>query len=296
MIVGPSMPTPIASMMPGTPARAISWLEITCSSGPRPWPPYSFGHVSPTKPASASWRCQARWATIAASSSSMAPSPRRTGASSLCSSSHARTFARYSACSGLSFRSKGVLLADWPISFVGRSLARRRRGVRHPVMRGVQAGGEMSEMVALARPRATQEEQRGDGGGDGDRREDAVGGREGVDRRVAGLDGEVPARAGPECGHGLARAVGGAGHPAVEPVLLGRSRPRQMLVELRDPGVQVDQAADRDADRAAQVAAHVHDARRLARVLLRDGGHRDGGGGPRDHALAGADEQEARDE
>ena len=88
-------------------ARLISWLEITCSSGPRPWPPYSFGQVIPTKPPSASWRCQARWAVIASSSSSMAPSPRRTGASSLCSSSHARTLARYSAWSGLSFKSKG---------------------------------------------------------------------------------------------------------------------------------------------------------------------------------------------
>lgn len=48
----------------------------------------------------------------------------------------------------------------------------------------------MSEMVALASPRAPKEKQRGDGGGEGDRREDAVGGREGVDRRVAGLDGE----------------------------------------------------------------------------------------------------------
>ncbi len=47
MIVGPSMPTPIASRMPGTFARAISWLQITCSIGPRPWPPYSFGQVTP---------------------------------------------------------------------------------------------------------------------------------------------------------------------------------------------------------------------------------------------------------
>ena len=78
-------------------------------------------------------------------------------------------------------------------------------------MRGVQASGEMGEMVAFARPRAAKEEQRGDGGGEGDRREDAVGGRKRVDRRVAGLDGEVPPRAGSERGHGLARAVGGAG-------------------------------------------------------------------------------------
>ena len=33
--------------MPGTFARAISWLQITCSIGPRPWPPYSFGQVTP---------------------------------------------------------------------------------------------------------------------------------------------------------------------------------------------------------------------------------------------------------
>ena len=51
MIVGPSMPTPIASRIPGTLARAISWLQITCSIGPRPWPPYSFGQVTPARPA-----------------------------------------------------------------------------------------------------------------------------------------------------------------------------------------------------------------------------------------------------
>jgi hypothetical protein len=36
---------------PGTPARPISWEMITCSIGPRPWPPNSFGHVRPARPA-----------------------------------------------------------------------------------------------------------------------------------------------------------------------------------------------------------------------------------------------------
>ena len=37
--VGPSIPTPMMSKIPGTPARPISWLTTTCSSGPRPAPP-----------------------------------------------------------------------------------------------------------------------------------------------------------------------------------------------------------------------------------------------------------------
>src|SRR3954452_279728 len=60
MIVGPSMPTPIVSRIPGTPAAAISWLTITCSIGPRPWPPYSRGHVTPASPPSARRPCQRR--------------------------------------------------------------------------------------------------------------------------------------------------------------------------------------------------------------------------------------------
>ena len=36
--VGPSMPTPITSKIPGTCAVPISWLTTTCSSGPSPWP------------------------------------------------------------------------------------------------------------------------------------------------------------------------------------------------------------------------------------------------------------------
>ena len=78
MIVGPSMPTPMTSRMPGTPARPISWLTMTWSSGPRPWPPYSAGHVTPARPPSASLRCHVR----GGAASSRSPSPRR-GASRL---------------------------------------------------------------------------------------------------------------------------------------------------------------------------------------------------------------------
>ena len=52
MIVGPHMPTPIKPISPGTSARAISWLAITCCIGVPPWPPYSFGHWMPTNPPS----------------------------------------------------------------------------------------------------------------------------------------------------------------------------------------------------------------------------------------------------
>src|SRR4051795_9904256 len=111
MIVGPSMPTPIESRMPGTPALEISWLTMTCSLGPIDWPPNSLGHVTPARPASASLPCHARRAATISSSSVSAPSPRRMGASPLCSSSQDRTFWRYSTCSGESFRS--TLKAPW---------------------------------------------------------------------------------------------------------------------------------------------------------------------------------------
>ena len=101
MIVGPSMPTPITSNSPGTPAREISWLRTTWCSGPRPWPPYSAGHVTAASPASASLRCHSRWAPTDSASSR----PLRCGASAACSSSQARTLARYSASSGVSLRS-----------------------------------------------------------------------------------------------------------------------------------------------------------------------------------------------
>ena len=75
-------------------ARAISWLQITCSIGPRPWPPYSFGQVTPASPPSASLPCQARRAAMISSSSSSAPGALQDRALRLCSSSHARTWAR----------------------------------------------------------------------------------------------------------------------------------------------------------------------------------------------------------
>ncbi len=67
---GPSIPIPIPSMIDGTPARDISWPMITCSIGPRPWPPNSFGQVAPARPASASLPCHARRALTYSSSSS----------------------------------------------------------------------------------------------------------------------------------------------------------------------------------------------------------------------------------
>src|SRR5438034_948255 len=97
MIVGPSIPIPIASRMPGTPARAISCPVMTCSIGPRACPPNSRGQVTPARPPSASLPCQARRAATTSSGSVSAPGPPSTGASCLCSSSQARTFARYSA-------------------------------------------------------------------------------------------------------------------------------------------------------------------------------------------------------
>ena len=64
MMHGPSIPIPITSRMPGTSAREISWLTVTCSIGPSPRPPNSCGQVTPASPASASLRCQARRASM----------------------------------------------------------------------------------------------------------------------------------------------------------------------------------------------------------------------------------------
>src|SRR4051812_48512539 len=50
MIVGPSMPTPMTSRMPGTPAAPISWLTVTRSIGPPPCPPYPLAHAPPPAP------------------------------------------------------------------------------------------------------------------------------------------------------------------------------------------------------------------------------------------------------
>ena len=46
------------------PAAVSSWLTTTWLSGPRPWPPYAFGHVTPLSPASVSFACQARRASM----------------------------------------------------------------------------------------------------------------------------------------------------------------------------------------------------------------------------------------
>ena len=81
--VGPSMPTPMMSKMPGTPARPISWLTTTCWSGPRPAPPYSAGQVTAARPPSARRRCQSRRAATDSAVLAAAVA----GASCLCSSS-----------------------------------------------------------------------------------------------------------------------------------------------------------------------------------------------------------------
>src|SRR4051794_34779511 len=104
MIVGPSMPTPMTSRMPGTPAAAISWLVTTWCSGPSPCPPNSAGHVVPLSPPSVSFACQARRAAISPSASICEP-PLFSGASPLFCSSQLPTLARCSASSGVSFRS-----------------------------------------------------------------------------------------------------------------------------------------------------------------------------------------------
>src|SRR4051794_18917930 len=138
MIVGPSMPTPMTSRMPGTPAAPISWLTVTCSIGPAPWPPYSLGHVTPASPASASLPCQARRALMYSSSS---PVAWRGGASDLCSSSHARTFFRNSACSGESLRS--TLAPSWLNGQVLQVVGREGGGDLVAVQPGAQAGHQL---------------------------------------------------------------------------------------------------------------------------------------------------------
>ena len=47
-----AMPTPRMLRMEGALRNAISWWRIISSTKLSPWPPYSFGHVSPMNPAS----------------------------------------------------------------------------------------------------------------------------------------------------------------------------------------------------------------------------------------------------
>src|SRR5688500_15724720 len=118
--VGPSMPTPITSNRPGTPARPISWLTTTWCSGPSPCPPYSAGHVTAASPAAASLPCHSRCAATDSASSR----PRRCGASGACSSSQERTLARYSASSGVSLRSMPERYSEWhPVEPMGDGFA-----------------------------------------------------------------------------------------------------------------------------------------------------------------------------
>src|SRR5436190_10738575 len=157
MIVGPSMPTPMTSRIPGTPAAAISWLTVTCSIGPRPWPPYSLGQVTPARPASASLPCQARRALMYSSSS---PVGWRGGASDLCSSSHARAWARNSACSGESLRS--TFAPSWLNGQVLQIVGREGDGDGLAIQAGAQAGHQLDarrrrrERSGADRPRGAQ--------------------------------------------------------------------------------------------------------------------------------------------
>src|SRR4051812_13014389 len=181
MIVGPSMPTPMTSRIPGTPAAAISWLAVTCSIGPRPWPPKSLGHVMPARPASASLPCHTRRALRYSASS---PDGVRGGASDLCSSSQARTFFRNSACSGESLRS--TLAPSWlsgqvlqivgregggdPLAIEPRAQARHeldarrrgREGRRADRARGAQVGLRALEAVGAVQDLAAAGPDGGD--------------------------------------------------------------------------------------------------------------------------------------
>src|SRR4051795_823371 len=154
MIVGPSMPTPMTSRIPGTPAAAISWLAVTCSIGPIPWPPSSLGHVMPARPASASLPCHSRRALRYSASS---PDGVRGGASDLCSSSQARTLFRNSACSGESLRS--TLAPSWLSGQVLQIVGREGGGDRVAAQAGAEAGEQLDARGGR------RERRRGDRGG-----------------------------------------------------------------------------------------------------------------------------------
>ncbi len=57
---GPSTPDADDVEDPRRPARPSSWLTMTCSIGPRPRPPNSWGQVTPASSPSASLPCHAR--------------------------------------------------------------------------------------------------------------------------------------------------------------------------------------------------------------------------------------------
>src|SRR5437773_4695213 len=95
MIVGPAMPRAITFMWLGAPAFANSSSTIAWWLYGAPRPPYSWGQVSPAKPASYIFRLQARPASAGR-----------------LSASHERTCSRKAASSWLSRRSTSQNLED----------------------------------------------------------------------------------------------------------------------------------------------------------------------------------------
>jgi hypothetical protein len=50
----------MVSMGTGAPARIDSSKKMNCSTGPRPWPPYSVGQPMPSQPSAPIWRTTRR--------------------------------------------------------------------------------------------------------------------------------------------------------------------------------------------------------------------------------------------
>ncbi len=60
MSVGPTVLSVTSGI--GTPAVLASSKKMYCSSGERSWPPYSFGHPTPSHPSRPIWRTTSRYA------------------------------------------------------------------------------------------------------------------------------------------------------------------------------------------------------------------------------------------
>src|SRR6267143_1510491 len=135
MIVGPAMPTPRTLRIGGAFASAISSWRISSSMNVRPRPPYSFGHVSPMKPASKSLRCHV-FKSSYASTRGISELPTCFHSRGMFALSQARRVWRKVSCSGDSEKSisppgGGVLRSDEPWFILGILLGRSQDDILH---------------------------------------------------------------------------------------------------------------------------------------------------------------------
>src|SRR4051794_40562854 len=142
MIAGPQSPTPIHPIRRGACTRSISCATINCSTMVPPAPPYSSGHVTPTRPPEYRTAC----ARLSSATTSV-EAPRATTSVSRLSAMKARTRARNSASSGASstFIGPASLVAQANAGIETDHLAVQIRVLQH-------VGRQKGELVGAAEP------------------------------------------------------------------------------------------------------------------------------------------------